>query len=322
MPLIVELQSTSSGDVGVAAGSVITADIPELYNCPILTRIKAFVVPQGGVPVLEHVFRDPKTGNPIDLSDLIDDLDTSESSSESGSNAIKVRIREPMGRSAPSPRDPIFELTGTARDVAAGTVRATLEAEITAIAGIYEMVWAIVNSDGQTLLIDRSLLSVERSLFTPNTLALRKNLGPPSLQELRMLMMDSSRNENLLLDDVEFGNEQLLLAITKPVEYWNEQPPNLKRRYTTRDFPLRNAWVNGILGQLYIMAAAHYRRNLLKHSAAGTAINDKDKEREYRAEGLRLWQEYQQFVSLKKVELNLYKFAGGNSSEYALRSGW
>jgi hypothetical protein len=37
------------------------------------------------------------------------------------------------------------------------------------------------------------------------------------------------------------------------------------------------------------MAANHYRRNRLAHSAGGVTIDDKNKEREYMAEGQRLW---------------------------------
>ena len=70
------------------------------------------------------------------------------------------------------------------------------------------------------------------------------------------------------------------------------------------------------------MAANHYRRNRLQHQAGGVSVDDKNKEREYMAEGQRLQQEYSAWLANKKVEINLKKFAGQAWSEYSWRQGW
>lgn len=309
--------------------SIVTAGLPQIDDCPILTRFKAFVVPQGSVPTLEHVFRDRTVGNPLDLSAYLasqssESLSTSVSESSPPAGVVVLRVKDALGEGLNPTKNPVWTLYGEAQDAAAGVVRVELSEDVTAHAGLYELSWAVVDDAGRPIVVDRGLLSVERSLFSSNALALYKNLGPPTLQELRMLMMDSSRNENVLLDDVEFKDDQLLLAIIEPVRYWNEQPPPI-RTYTTRTFPFRGAWAAAILGRLHLMAASHYRRNVLPHSAGGTAINDKAKEKEYLEEGRRLWEEYKDWVSKKKVEINLRLFAGENVSAYSgavYRNGW
>jgi hypothetical protein len=236
---------------------------------------------------------------------------------------VLVRVKEWLGEGASSVTNPIFDMYGQGRDPAYGTVQVRLDTKVVALPGIYEMSWAIVDPRGTPLLVNQSLLSVERSLFYAKRDAAEmfKNQGPPTLQEIRMWMMDSSRNENLLLDDVEFKDEQILLALTAPIRHWNEIPPPIEV-YTTRNFPYRGAWISGVLAKLHTMAANHYRRNRLVHQAGGTTIDDLNREREYLAEGQRLWKEYTDWCQNKKVACNIQKFAGMNSSPYSYRTGW
>lgn len=301
--------------------SLVRAGIPEMDDCKILTRLKAFLVDQGVVATLEHTFRDKK-GNPRDLSDWL-----ASSSSESGSasssvapaGVVKCRIKAWLG-TGPSPRtDPIWDVYGDAYDAQKGVVRATLESDIVEHPGIYEMTWAVVNDRGIPVVVDRGLLSVEKSMFPVLLSNLHKDLGPPSIQEVRMRLMDSSKNENLLLDDIEFKDEQILLAMAEPVRFWNETPPPIRPLYTTRNFPFRGAWITGVLGQLHLTMANHFRRNVFQGAAGGTS--DKAKEREYMGEGMRLWEEYKSWVHNKKVEINLKGFVGHVSSQYAT-GGW
>jgi hypothetical protein len=308
------------------AQRIIRAGIPEVDDCPILTRIGAYVVEQGVHATLEHVFRDRK-GNPVDLSDSLA-LPVSASSASTSTAAhptgtVLLRVKEWLGVGANSVRNPIWEVRGSGRDPAAGTVRVTLDDDLTALPGIYELSFAVTGTDGKPLLVNQGILSVERSLFydTRNAAEMYRNLGPPTLMEVRMWMMDSSPNENLLLDDVEFKDEQILLAMTEPVRLWNESPPPIET-YTTRDFPWRGAWASGVLGRLHLMAATGYRRNRLAHSAGGVSVDDKNKEREYAAEGQRLWEEYKAWMFNKKIERNLRKFVGQGVSAYSARAGW
>lgn len=305
---------------------IVRAGVPEMDDCKVLTRLKAFVVEQGQRAIVEHVFRD-RVGNPVDLSayvpDAVSSSSVSSASVSSPTGRVRVRVKEFLGvQTLGSARNPIWELDEvSAYDATVGTLRATLEPSLVEHAGIYEMNWAVCDSDGNPVLVDRSLLSVERSLFPVFLDTAYRDLGPPTLQEVRMRLMDSSRSENLLLDDIEFKDDQILLALAEPVRFWNEAPPPI-RQFTTRDFPFRGAWVSGILAQLYLAAANHYRRNRLAHTAGGISVDDKDKERDYTGEGQRLWTEYTDWVYRKKVEINMKYFSGNVRSIYSSLSGW
>lgn len=301
--------------------TLVRAGIPEMDDCKILTRLKAFLVDQGVTATIEHVFRD-KQGRPADLSAYLAAA-TSESGSASSSSSpagtIKVRVKEWLGHGVSAARNPIWDIYGDAVDPARGVVRFELEPEVVEHAGIYDLNFAVMNESGRPVAIDRGILSVEKSMFAVDPDLTRRDLGPPTIQEVRMRLMDSSRNENLLLDDVEFKDEQILMAMWEPIRLWNETPPPIET-FTTRTFPFRGAWIQGVLAQLHLMMANHFRRNVFRQATGGT--NDKDKEREYMAEGQRLWQEYTAWLSNKKVSLNLKRFAGSSRSAYSTRNGW
>lgn len=301
---------------------IVEAGIHNIDDCPILTRIKAFIVDQGVVCSLKHRFRDRK-GNPIDLSQYLAEP-ISESSSESESavgdtGTVILRIRDWMGVGIGA-NAKIYEITGESVDPVDGIVKADLEAICVREAGIYELTWAVKNADGDFVVANTGIMSVERNLLTRETLHSKNDPGPPTINEIRMWMMDSSGSENTLLDDVEFSDEQICLALTKPIQRWNETPPPIEI-YTTRNFPYRGAWASAVLGELFIMVASHYRRNRLGGAAGGLQIDDKNKEREYMSEGQRRLDEYNQWLLNKKVEINMRKFAGQNNSQYS-RTGW
>lgn len=291
-----------SGDVP----GLVRAGLPALDGCPILTRLKAFIVDQGADATLEHVFRD-RQGNPVDLSTLIT------------GGGIALRVKEFLGAGLSPVSNPTWSLTGSVVDLTGGIVRCALPADLVEQAGIYELAWGAVGVDGRPLSVDRGLLSIERSQFATDEIVKANNLGPPTLQEVRMRLMDSAASENLLLDDIEFKAEQIQLALVEPIRLFNESPPPIGT-FTTRTFPWRGAWTSGVLAQLYFMAAANYRRNYLEHQAGGINVADKKKFNEYGAEGKRLWDEYRAWMDVKKCEINLKLFSGELRSVYSYRS--
>lgn len=294
---------------------MIRAEIPQLDGCRILTRLKAFVADVGVQETLEHTFRE-RDGRVADLSAYFPGgSDSSESASETDRPEILVRVKEFLNQTSNQTNNPIWELEGEVVDAAKGVVTAQLTKSLVDKAGIYEMSWGVV-SGGSPLKIDRAILSVERSLWPQQLEDARHDKGPPTLQELRMRIKDSSKSENPLLDATEFATEEFLLALAEPVRQWNEQIPKL-RQYNTRTFPWRGAWILGVSAQLHILAANHYRRNMLKSQGGGVVIADKDKEREYLAEGQRLWAEYIEWLEHKSREINLKAFSGNVPSIYS-----
>jgi hypothetical protein len=343
MPIYVELQ-TDIGEGYLAPGSgqssewqsdhvpVVRPGIPEVDNCPVLTRIKAYLVTQGVPAVLEHVLR-ARNGRPVDLSALFQETGTSVSSSLSSSlstsssavlpagGSVVVRVKEWLGCGQSQAKNPVWELAGECPGPSAGVLRVSLPPSVVEHSGIYELSWGVKDPAGILVQVNDGILSVEKSLFPQDVQTLYKDLGPPTINEVRMAIMDSAPSENILLDDVEFGDEQLLLAMIEPVRAWNETPPPI-RTFTTRTFPFRGAWRQGVVAQLHLMAANHYKRNRLAHQAGGVAVDDKNKFKEYREEGERLWQQYTDWLRQKKISINLKLFVGSVGSPYGSYSGW
>jgi hypothetical protein len=94
------------------------------------------------------------------------------------------------------------------------------------------------------------------------------------------------------------------------VDQWNEEPPSV-RTYSYADFPYRYQQTEAAIGHLLNLAAHNYRRNSLQYNAGGRTVSDKEKAPEYeRAAEMRL-QKYQDFMTRKKVEINISNSYGG-----------
>jgi hypothetical protein len=296
---------------------IIRSSVSEIDGCAVLTRLKAFVATQGVCATLEHVFRD-RNGVPLDLSEYDGLLDGSESSEVSDSNeldgSIVLRAKEVVA--AGSGNNPVVEVAGVFHNAPDGVVRAPVPPTTAKSAGVYQVSWAVKNSEGEVIAVNNALLSVERSLFSSDAGEVKFSGGPPTINEIRMSIMDSAPAENLLLDDVEFDDEQILLAITRPIRYWNEQPPPLKVVYDTRNFPFKEAWLKAIAGELMGFAAHNYRRNHLPYSAGGLSIDDKNKEGAYIQAAQMIKEEWRVFVAHKKIQLNAQDVMGTVGSPY------
>lgn len=303
---------------------IITAGIPEKDRCPVLTRIKAFIGTQGVCSQLEYVFRD-RQGNPINLLTALGlqepvSISTGVSVSDSipsSQGVVRLRVKEYLGTGRSPIRNPLWEMTGEFVDPERGVVRAPLNAAIVEHPGIYSLGWGVADENGQLLAVNDGLLSIERSLFAAKIKTVLANLGPPTLNEIRMTIADSSPAENLLLDDLEFGDEQIMLAVALPIQFFNDRPPPLGFEYTTRNFPFRSEWFSAIQAQLYKIAAAGYRRNRLPYTAGGVTISDQDKEKEYLGAYQMLWEDWKNFVMNKKVSMNAQQMFGQVLSPYS-----
>jgi hypothetical protein len=135
-------------------------------------------------------------------------------------------------------------------------------------------------------------------------------------------MRDSSPDENFLLQELEFDDSEILHAIVKPVEEWNQTPPQLAgHSYDTHTFPFRHWWLQGIQGWLLHFAAHSYRRNRFPYQAAGVSVDDQAKERPYLEASQLLLAEYRQWLLRKKVELNANGAYGDVNSPYGFNTG-
>ena len=124
-----------------------------------------------------------------------------------------------------------------------------------------------------------------------------------SVSWVRRFLRDNTADDNFLLDDVEFTDDEIQDCMMACVEEWNETTPNV-RNYSVASFPYRHHWMIGTKGHLFAIAAANYARNSLSYSAGGISINDKDKATLYQQMSDRYHQEWKTWMKDKKRSLN------------------
>jgi hypothetical protein len=122
--------------------------------------------------------------------------------------------------------------------------------------------------------------------------------------DVRVFMRDNCPDANLLLDDYEFGHEEIRTAMTLAIDLWNETPPML-RNYTVDNFPYRYHLLMGTVANLLTMASILYRRNDLTYQIPGGAINDQNKWKSYDDLAAKLGKEYKDWVVKAKVAKNM-----------------
>jgi hypothetical protein len=134
-----------------------------------------------------------------------------------------------------------------------------------------------------------------------------------TIAELRLAIRDKCREDNFLLDNVEFSDTEIAWALRRPVDFWNEALPPLSNRYTTSTFPFIYHWTDATIGELLVMAATHYERNRLRYTAAGLSIDDKDKAGYYAEQGLKYKGAYAAWVAETKRSINMNSAYGRTS---------
>lgn len=289
-------------------------------GCPFFGSVKSLVFDQGIQPTVEHVFRD-RNGIPIDLTPYFAAESTNAPSGPSaGDGWIRMRIKEAVNTTRNAVANPVWEVRGWPVTRSQGVVRFMPGAGPVELSGVYTVEIGLANSANKVLGVERLVGFVERSLFAPNMDTVMQQQGPPSLEDIRMMLLDRAAEDNSLLDAVEFTTEQLLYAMCQPVRYWNETTPVLNS-YDTRTYPFVSAWRDMTVSNLLAAAANNYRRNNLPYSAGGVSINDKDKEGPYLAEAARLQEAYMNFVINKKTEMNHYAMFGNVTSPYGTMGG-
>jgi hypothetical protein len=296
----------SESDAECDGLDLIPEEIDFQDGCPVLPKVKAHVVSRAQCGTLLKTIR-TRAGEPVDLTSCLCDTvsEVSESAEEDETFCgICVRIMQAVMVDS---NDPVYEIVGTAVNAGSGQVQATLPEELACEPGIYREEWGVFNGEGCLQVTNTGLLFVEPGLFGFNKRTSELNVrneGPPSLMDIRLSIRDFAAH-NLLLDDVEFRDVEILQAITRPIRNFNEFPPPISEKFSTRTFPFKEHWLRGIHGYLYQMAEAWYRRNRLNTQSGGMTVDDMNKFREYGREAQKALAEWERFMLLKKIELNM-----------------
>jgi hypothetical protein len=183
----------------------------------------------------------------------------------------------------------------TAVDLASGKFKVMFPSRRTTRPGCYLSEFIIRDESGTAKVWDRRYLQIVPSLTYDNH-------GPITIPEVRMAIMDYPC-KNSLLEDYEFSASEVMFAIRRPVDMWNEQPPIISF-HTVATFPYRENWLRATIGFLFRSLAARQRRNELTFQADTVTLRDNDKHSTYEDLGDRMIREYAQWMSAMKVNLN------------------
>lgn len=293
-----------------------TEEINVIDGCRVLERARAYVVPAGIEAVLQYTFRNAQ-GQPVRLED---------------DDEVFALIREPLSRGSRTHNtsgkrsDPIFRIDceliveGTDPETYIEKVNATLPENLIDMPGIWSIEWAVASAGAdRPNRIARSVLMIERSSWTRLPTELSSQSGPPTMNELRYAIQDSGRVDNVLLQRSEFSADQILMALVRPVQMWNECLPAVPfANYNTRNFPYREQWMQASAALLQQAAAANYLRN--KTSEEGDLLN---RDAAYDTMARRELESYQAFVRQRRFALSLESGFGEITSDYSgLNSQW
>jgi hypothetical protein len=259
--------------------------------------MRAVSLTQGQTTTIEWQLH-TKDGAPINLTSL----GFTNNSTSSGPFQIVMRIKEQVslgiGNYGP------LQVPATVKTAATGIVTVAMTANLTQLPGVYYGEMALIdtsNPDVSSKMIFSNTFSV---IISRGTFGSSVPGGPPSMAEIRLHLRDSAPGESFLLDHLMFDDAEIALAITRPIQYWNEIPPPIAT-FTTQDFPYRYHWLEGICANLFFMVAEQFRRNQLSYSAAGITLDDQNKEPNYERAGQMRWQTYREWVRAQKAAINL-----------------
>jgi len=133
-----------------------------------------------------------------------------------------------------------------------------------------------------------------------------------TVAEVRYALLDRCPEENALLDDFEFSDSEIMFAIMRPVDEWNETPPIIQNyQYTAATFPYRYHWLDATCAELLKMTSRKLIRNKLDYNAGGVAVNDKSRAPIYAQLAEQMHMEYIRWMRLEKARINAENCYGG-----------
>ena len=233
-----------------------------------------------------------EAGNAVDIDSYIPE--GAESSSSSSGTGLVVKLVAGQWHDC----DVDFTIEGTVIDASAGQVQFHFSPSHTNKPGIFVASVGITYDD---VLQYQMMHYLE---FMPNNFNISSVGGPITVPEVRMYMMDMCPVANYLLDELEFTDAEVISAMRMAVDLYNEANPPVGG-YTYDSFPYRANWIKGSAAILLRMVANRYRRNTLRYSAGGITVADQERTDSYMRDAERYMEEYKQWVTDKKVAINL-----------------
>lgn len=264
--------------------------VTQIYRVPVPAKMRGIAIRQSQQAEIALYLLD-YNGNPVDLTDYgFPDSGTDDN------YTIVVNIQEPIEATT------IDSVSGTVLNPANGYVKFTVPQDVITTAGVFLCEAGALNNSG-LILSNQFYLMVQRGLF--NTFGGQPSgLGPPTLDEMRIALRDSPESSRLT-DEYEYDVSEICDSLVRAVQSFNSAPPPLDCFYDTRTFPARHNWIEGATVYLLELAAMYFRRNTLPYSAGGISVDDLNKTREYEAAIQAKREQWQTWVKMKRVGLNM-----------------
>lgn len=275
--------------------SDVTARITISDGCRVLPKLRCYEVAAGQhVRLLWNVT--DELGNVLSMEP---DVGDSESASQAPSPySVKVRISEAIGNNSAD----YAQVNGSVLDAENGLIASEhLPQLITGFPGLYSVDFGIFKG-GYLLCTNQVYLFVKPSLFQDDQIQQGVMVGPPSIADIRMTLLDFDAS-NSLLRDFEFDGADIANAVIRPVRMWNEMPPPIGL-FNTKTFPFREIWLLGIQSFLLEAAAHRFRRNDLPYAGGNVTVNDMGKEPNYARAAASYKQQFVELLQRKKIEIN------------------
>jgi len=245
--------------------------------------------------------RNEDTGNPVDLTQYGIHAGPFSSSSSSSGDPDPLPITGLVCYLRETPTSVIIlriiPRVETEEDAQTGIIYIPYDVLATRYAGLWNG-QVTIRQDGE-----------EKALFPfyhdirPNISILRASY-PVTIPEIRMAMRDLCADFNFLIDRQEVADEEILYALRRPVNQWNETPPPLFY-YSPSTFPYHEHWLRATIGILLRTVAMWMRRNDLDYQAGGVAVADTKKWPDYLKMADRYDEEWRNFIKQAKITENL-----------------
>ena len=196
------------------------------------------------------------------------------------------------------------------QDAANGVVLLDLSKEEVPYPGLWESAFSLRADNGDVQAEFRIYLELQKGIhYTPSSL-----VDPITIGEVRMALFDRCPADNDFLDDVEFKDTEIVYAIRRAVDMWNETPPRIAGyQYTMTTFPYRYYGANAAAAQLLVMKGNNLMRNRMPLSTGSGAIDDKQRANPYVQIGKEMIAEYQNWIRSEKHRINAENCYGSTS---------
>lgn len=193
-------------------------------------------------------------------------------------------------------------------DAANGIITLTLDTADVPYAGLWEAAFQLRTDSNEVQAEFRIYLELQKGMHYE----ISSRLDPITIGEVRMALFDRCPADNDFLDDVEFKDTEIVYAIRRAVDLWNEEKPVIAGAlYTMSTFPYRYHGTDAAVGQLLMIKGNNLMRNRMPLNTGSGTIDDKERANPYVKLGKEMIDEYRRWMRTEKARINATNVFGG-----------